>query len=95
MIMLNNVGKKIKAVASAIMWIGIILFTITAISAGIFVGHNENIWLGLLLGISILAVGILVCWLSALHTYGYGEIISKVSSIESKISSMENPKDND
>ena len=74
--MFNNIGSKIKAYASILCWVVIILsFLITTILfsfGGAFI----------IMGIVIFAAGIIAGFLSTFLLYGYGELIDKTASIE-------------
>ena len=68
-VMFDNIGGKIKGVAQALTWIGIILSCI----AGLFVFlFNSDTPLS---GLLIIVLGCLFSWLSSLTLYGLGQLI--------------------
>lgn len=67
--MFDNIGGKIKTVATAFTWIGIIFFSLTGLIV-MFVDEDT-----ILLGILIIAIGCLTSWLSSLTLYGLGQLI--------------------
>lgn len=78
--MFDNIGKKIKGLATIICWIGIV--------ASIFGGFG--VWVafsngpgGLLFFLVIAGVGSLFSWIGSFVLYGFGELIDKVANIES------------
>ena len=76
--MFNEIGKKIKGLASVIAWIGIIASAIMGLS---------SMKKSALAGILIIAIGALVSWVSSFLLYGYGELIDQTSQMNVKISS--------
>ncbi len=74
--MYNNIGKKIKGLASALF----ITATIAAIISGIvlmFLGESM-----ILFGFLVMIIGPLAAWISSWMLYGFGEIIDKLCEIE-------------
>ena len=67
--MFYNVGRKIKIVAQAITWIGIIISCVVGFNV---ISSDENAQIR---GILIIAIGCLVSWLSSLTLYGFGQLI--------------------
>ncbi len=89
--MFKNIGKKIKALAQVICWIGIILSIIAAVSSLILGASTVN-YVGAAIGgytlvgsiiysVIILIVGPLVSWLGSFFLYGFGELIDNSSKI--------------
>ena len=71
--MFDNIGRKIKSLASIVCWLGIISFAIWGIliiSAGRRIGLG-----GTLLGIIVIVGGGVISWMGSLTTYGLGELI--------------------
>lgn len=92
--MFDNVGKKIKGVAKIFCWIGIIgsfIFPLTVILRLIndYYGSKEEKLISLAISIAVLIIGPLLAWLGSLTLYGFGELIDKTDSIDSKLT----PKD--
>ncbi len=79
--MFNNVGKKIKLLAKAICWIGIIVSIIAAIV--MFIVSDGGWYVGFVFaGVIILVVGPLLSWIGSFFMYGFGELIDKICDIE-------------
>lgn len=74
----DNSGSKLKSVAQALCWIGIILSSIL----GIITMFQAQFFAGLIRMIA----GILSSWIGSLALYGFGELIEKVISIDQKLS---------
>ena len=70
--MFDNIGEKIKALAKVSCWIGIIIFVIL----GFFIASIDEEFV--ILGIIIIVVGALICWISSFTLYGFGEIIEQL-----------------
>ena len=67
--MFNNIGEKIKDLAKAIEWIGIL----ASCAWGIFIiCYDVNNLVG---GVAIMAIGSLLSYLSTLTLYGFGQLI--------------------
>lgn len=96
--MFSNIGKKIKTYSKVVAWCGIIasvLLGLGVIVAGIF-GKNAHIAnsIGLIVGgIVIIILGLLVSWVGAFFTYGFGEMIERVQSIDNKLTSPNRPEE--
>lgn len=96
--MFSNIGKKIKTYSKVIAWCGIIasaLLGVGVIIAGIFgeYAHIANS-IGLIVGgVLIIAVGVLVSWVGAFFTYGFGEVVERVQSIDDKLAPFERPEE--
>ena len=65
--MFDNIGGKIKSLASAIAWIGIII----SILSGIVLFFSE----GFLIAILVAALGSLSAWIGSFMQYGFGQLI--------------------
>lgn len=74
--MFANIGGKIKSVATAACWIGILISVFAGI---ILLAAGDE---GILYGLLIAGVGSLGSWLGSLTLYGFGELIVKVTQIE-------------
>ena len=77
--MFNEIGKKIKGVASAVCWIQVAIYAIVGI---IIMATTEEL---VIVGLLIIVVGGLFAWLSSITLYGFGELIDKVCSIEKTV----------
>lgn len=79
-VMFDNIGKKIKLLASVLCWVGIIAYVIVAIIMIVVGMVGSDILIGL--GLIFLFVGPLISWISSFFMYGFGELIDKVGDIE-------------
>lgn len=82
--MFNNIGRKIKVLASIIAWIGIIASIIVGVN--FIVQSTDDIFADIpytliTLGIGIMIVGSLLSWLSSFLLYGFGELIENSAII--------------
>jgi len=80
--MFDNIGGKLKSVAKALCWIGIIGSIILAISYFILSNGNSTM---ITSGFVTLVVGCLGSWVCSLAVYGFGELIDKVVTIDNKL----------
>ena len=89
--MYENVGKKIKGVATFFCWAGIIA---SFVYAGILfynaiqVSHYYSFSASnkqFLTIILILICGVAISWLASLTLYGFGELVDRTSSIDDKL----------
>lgn len=86
--MWDNIGEKIKALAKVIAWVGIIgsiisgivLFKISSIGGGLYVG----------LGFAAIIGGSLISWISSWFMYGFGELLYNSEIIKYNTSKSEN-----
>ncbi|MBQ8746290.1 MAG: hypothetical protein IJZ08_00285 [Clostridia bacterium] len=70
--MFNEIGKKIKGLASVIAWIGIIASAIMG-----FITMELSFFTGLL----IIAIGALASWVGSFLLYGFGELVDNSTVI--------------
>lgn len=75
--MFDNIGKKIKNLASVLCWVGIIASVIVAIMMLSLSAIGARF-----VGVILLFAGPLVSWISNFFMYGFGELIDKVCDIE-------------
>lgn len=81
--MYDNIGRKIKGLAKAVLIIGVIV----AIFAGMpFVAQGGNI---ALIGLAIMIIVPIFSWIFSWFIYGFGELIDKVCDIEHNTSNGE------
>lgn len=83
--MFNNIGKKIKTL-SVVICVLMILISLGGAGFLIFLGFDED-EIFFLFGIAALIVGPLLAWITSFFAYGFGELIDKTSSIDSKVGS--------
>ena len=74
--MFENIGKKIKALAQTLCWIGIVASVIGGMAA---IASGEEL---AFIGLIIIIAGSLISWISSFAMYGFGELIDKVTAIE-------------
>lgn len=77
--MFTNIGKKIKTLAQIICGLGI---GISVITGFILIAQDEDT---LFVGVLILLLGSLFSWIGSFMTYGFGEIIERLTNIDSKL----------
>ena len=73
--MFNNIGGKIKTLATIITWIGIVCSVIAGFSLML---ANESL---ILLGVLIAVLGSLGSWISSFLIYGFGQLIENSDKI--------------
>lgn len=71
--MYNNIGRKIKALAKVLAWIGIAVSVISGL--GMIIASSRSGGAMALLGILTMALGSLVSWVSSFVLYGFGELV--------------------
>lgn len=76
--MFDNVGSKIKALASFFCWGGIIASIIGGI---ILIGLDEDL---IFAGIAVIVIGSLLSWVSSFVLYGFGELVVNSAIIAGK-----------
>ena len=77
--MYNNIGKKIKTLATVMSVILIIGYVIGAIAVLVEFDGDEE---GIVIGCLIMLLGPLFAWLSGFMLYGFGELVDKTCDIE-------------
>ena len=78
--MFYNAGKKLRSIAKVLFWVIVIavaIETIVRLVNGDLYGFG-----GFLIAHVIIAVGVLVAWLSTITLYAFGEMCENVISIE-------------
>ena len=90
--MFYNMGKKIRALAVTLCWIGIGVFVISGLVA-ICLGFASHT-LGLIaLGILVLILGPLFSWLSIFVLYAFGDLVENVQEIKEQLYLLEDAPD--
>lgn len=79
-VLFDNIGGKIKALASIIAWIGIICSIIIGFILCFYMTSNSFI-----LGIVVAAVGSLCSWVGSFLLYGFGQLIENTDIIVKKL----------
>jgi len=77
--MFNNIGGKIKGLATVISGIGIGLSVICGIIMIIAGVDNNGAMVGI--GFAVLIVGSLLSWVGAFFAYGFGELVENTTVI--------------
>jgi hypothetical protein len=84
--MFNNIGAKIKGLAKFIFWV----FAIIAIIGGMFIiiqglgrsgGSAQDKIVSIIIGLVVIAVGIIMAWLQNFLLYGFGELVDSNQKI--------------
>lgn len=76
--MFDNIGGKIKKLASFIAWLGIIISIIIGIA---FMATDEELFL---VGLIIAIIGGVSSWVGSFLLYGFGELVENSSIIAQK-----------
>ncbi len=82
--MFNEIGKKIKGVASAVCWIQMVIYAVVGIA---LMASDDDL---ILKGFLVICIGCLAAWLGSIVLYGFGELIDKVCSIEKALTDKNN-----
>ncbi|MCQ2446047.1 MAG: hypothetical protein MJ141_04115 [Clostridia bacterium] len=82
--MFDNIGGKIKGLATAICILGIIAAVIGGISIMI---SDEYLFLT---GLLVMVVGSVISWVGSFTIYGFGELIESTANIEAQLYSNNN-----
>ncbi len=82
--MFNNIGSKIKGLASVICFGGIVLCIIIGI---VVAALDEDL---ILAGFAIMILGALLSWVSSFVLYGFGELVENSAIIAGKETLNEN-----
>ena len=92
--MFNNIGRKIKALAKVLCWIGIIasiLGGIGMIAAGssytYSFGYGYSSGPSVLVGVLTIIFGSLFSWIGSFFAYGFGQLIEDTEEIRESIRS--------
>ena len=73
--MFDNIGRKIKSLASILCWIGIIAWIICGICIVLI---NKRL---IAVGFLVMLLGPITSWLASFLLYGFGELIDKTDEI--------------
>lgn len=96
--MYDNIGNKIKSLATAMCVIGIICSIITGIviianakTEGYYYSYSKSAWNGTLVatGIAVMVLGSIASWIGSWVTYAIGEIAVDVNSNSMKLERIE------
>ena len=78
--MFDNIGKKIKTLATVLCWGGIVASVIVAMMMFMLAEDSAEEFMGP--GLFFLIIGPLSSWISSFFVYGFGELIDKACDIE-------------
>ena len=81
--MYENIGGKIKTLAKVICWIEIIACVVGGIVLCCIGSQSYDSVV--LSGVALMLLGPLFSWVGSFLLYGYGDMISRVQSIEEKL----------
>lgn len=71
----ENIGEKIKALGKIVFGLGIAIFSLSGLI--VFIGLVGSMgFVAFLMGVGIIAVGIITAYISSMFLYGFGELIS-------------------
>lgn len=87
--MFENIGGKIKKLASILTYVGIAASCIIGIIIMCFAGYFGSICV--LIGFLVMFVGSLLSWVSSFLLYGFGELVED-NEVMKKIMLKENPE---
>ena len=84
--MYNNIGGKIKKLAGFLMGFGVLLAVISgvriiSVGSSYSYGSSGN---ATFIGLLTIVLGSLAAWAGSFVLYGFGELIERVQSIDSK-----------
>ncbi len=99
----SNIGGKIKGLARVLFIIEAIVFALGVFAGTIITIVNLVIYetnpllivayvlLGLLVGFGLAVAGVFLAWISTWVLYGFGELVEKVATLETKFCTEEKP----
>ena len=93
--MFNEIGNKLKILASVVLLLGIFVSVIIGI---VLISTGSNMYYGgeglTTIGVIILCLGWLPSYIGSLFVYGFGELIDKTTEIARNTgSNVDNPTD--
>ncbi len=83
--MYENIGGKIKTLAKVICWVEIIACVVGGIVLCCIGADSRGGEILVLSGVALMILGPLFSWVGSFLLYGYGDLISRVQSIEGKL----------
>ncbi len=75
--MFENIGAKIKTLATVIFWVEFISFLILSL-----IKMSGGGGIGVVIGLLLLILSPIVAWFSSFLLYGFGELIDKTKDVE-------------
>ena len=85
--MFSNIGGKIKILAKVLCIVGFVITLILAIFDFVMAAQLHN-GLFVVFGILCIILGALLSWINSFFVYAFGEITTKVSSLDEKVDSL-------
>ncbi len=80
--MFKNIGSKIKTLSKVVCWLGIITSVLLGVLTIIAAFSEGNVDISeIVMGVIYIIGGSIASWLGSFFTYGFGEIIDKLSEI--------------
>lgn len=79
--MFDNIGEKIKGLATAICWIGIIASVLVGFCIIILGGVYFYAGLHVFIGLVVLVIGPLLSWVCSFFMYGFGQLIENSDAL--------------
>lgn len=73
--MFDNIGRKIKALAQVVCWIGIVCSVIYGV---VLMTTDEDL---VMVGFMVLVMGSVLAWVSSFALYGFGQLIENTDKI--------------
>ena len=79
--MFDHIGGKIKNVAKAVCWSGIVLSIVFGLILLIALS-TDSLAIGIAVAIPVTVLGAFLSWIGSFTLYGYGELIELTAKIE-------------
>ena len=86
--MFTNIGGKIKVLAKVVCFVGFVITLIVAITNFVLAAQVHS---GILVvvGILFLILGAVLSWVGSFFIYGFGEITTRVTSLDEKVDALQ------
>jgi Na+-transporting methylmalonyl-CoA/oxaloacetate decarboxylase gamma subunit len=68
-------------------WLGVLLFSLVGASCIIAGFLKETVAL-IVVGVGVILIGFLICWVSVFVLYGFGQLVENSDKIEKRLSSL-------
>lgn len=80
--MFNNIGRKIKGLATFLTIVGIVASFITGF---VIIGASKGQGPSVLIGLLVMALGSVLSWVSSFLLYGFGQLVESAQNIEREL----------
>ena len=87
--MFDNIGGKIKTLATVVTWVGIIA---SVLSIFIFLAIDDDMFI---IGLGVAVLGSLLSWASSFVLYGFGQLVENSDIIAKNMPKRERPYPNE